>query len=115
MNRKYVATLFKKWKIPIHFAHNGKEAVEKAQEQEFDLILMDISMPEMDGYEATKSIRNGEAGDVYQKLYIVAMTANAMKGDREKCLDSGMDEYIAKPISYDKVAEMLDKCLSKQT
>ena len=94
MNRKYVATLFKKWKIPIHFAHNGREAVERAQEKTFDLILMDISMPEMDGYEATIAIRNTKNPN--QHTPIVALTASALVSKKDKALEIGMTDYMAK-------------------
>ncbi|MEZ5041047.1 MAG: response regulator [Saprospiraceae bacterium] len=96
MNRKYVATLFKKWDIPIHFAHNGREAVEKAQQERFDLILMDISMPEMDGYEATIAIRNTKNPN--QHTPIVALTASALVTKKEKAFQIGMTDYMPKPF-----------------
>jgi two-component system, sensor histidine kinase and response regulator len=80
-------------------ANNGREAVQQALAGEFDLILMDCQMPQMDGFEATKAIRQAEAsfgGPIHRP--IVALTANAIKGDREACLAAGMDEYVAKPI-----------------
>jgi len=105
MNRKYVATLFKKWHIPIHFAHNGKEAVEKAQEQAFDLILMDISMPEMDGYEATIAIRN--TTNPNQHTPIVALTASALVTKKDKALKIGMTDYMAKPYKPMKLLQKI--------
>lgn len=78
---------------------NGREALEKLEEQTFDLVLMDVQMPEMDGFEATRQIRKKETALDLPHLPIVAMTAYAMKGDRERCLDSGMDGYVSKPIA----------------
>ncbi|WP_087018477.1 response regulator [Thaumasiovibrio subtropicus] len=86
----------------IDVANNGKEALQtlrnETHDAKYDVILMDCQMPEMDGYAATKAIRIGDGGKAYQGIRIIAMTANAMQGDREKCLDAGMNDYIAKPI-----------------
>ncbi|MBF0265054.1 MAG: response regulator [Gammaproteobacteria bacterium] len=96
-------------------AANGKEAIESLlqapAESTYDLILMDCQMPEMDGYEATKQIRAGKAGSKNTDITIVAMTANAMKGDKEKCFDAGMNEYISKPVSKDKLSHILNQWL----
>jgi len=89
-------------------ANNGKEALERAQEEEFDVILMDVQMPEMDGLEATMAIREAEAGS-RKHVPIVAMTAHAMKGDREKCLDAGMDGYLSKPIRVDELKKVMSE------
>jgi len=88
---------------------NGIEAVEAVRGQFFDLIFMDVQMPEMDGYSATKHIRNLK---LKKQPIIVATTAFALKGDREKCLDAGMDDYISKPIDVDIFSDILDKYLS---
>jgi two-component system, sensor histidine kinase and response regulator len=95
----------------VAVANNGKEAVEKYSEspKDFDLIFMDVQMPEMDGLEATKAIR--EKG--FDTVPIVAMTAHAMKGDREKCLEAGMNDYITKPIKRELVFEVLEKWVLK--
>ena len=90
-------------------APNGKEALETFMKspENFDTILMDIQMPEMDGYEATRRIR--EKG--FTEIPIIAMTANAMVGDRELCLEAGMSDYISKPIKRDIVFQILEKWL----
>jgi CheY-like chemotaxis protein len=90
-------------------AENGQQALTqlKSQTTPYDVILMDVQMPEMDGFQATRLIRQGEAGSHHQSTYIIAMTANAMKGDKEKCLDAGMNEYIAKPISLNALKTAL--------
>ncbi len=91
----------------VEVANNGKEAVEKYSESpdNFDLIFMDIQMPKMDGMEATQAIRNNG----FDAIPIVAMTANAMKGDREKYLKVGMNDYISKPIKREVVFEVIDR------
>ncbi|TWX55673.1 response regulator [Colwellia hornerae] len=92
-------------------AVNGKDAIEmlkaSANNQPFTFIFMDCQMPEMDGYQATTSIRQGNAGARYQNIPIVAMTANAMVGDEEKCLSAGMDDYLVKPINKEQVREAI--------
>jgi len=73
------------------------------------MIFMDCQMPEMDGYEATKRIRMGDAGEYNLNIPIIAMTANAMKGDKEKCLNTGMDDYLSKPIDQGFLSEKITK------
>jgi CheY-like chemotaxis protein len=92
----------------IILAQNGKEAVEGAQKKHPDLILMDIQMPEMNGVEAIRHIRADE--DV-KSIPIIALTALAMPGDRERCLEAGANEYLSKPVSLQKLNEMLEKLL----
>ena len=93
----------------VDVAGNGKIAVDmfSSNPEKYDTILMDVQMPEMDGHEATRQIRKMGFTDIP----ILAMTANAMKGDRELCLESGMNDYITKPIKRDIVFNMLDKWL----
>jgi CheY-like chemotaxis protein len=91
----------------VEVASNGAEALEKIAEADFDLVFMDCQMPIMDGYEATKRIRQGRLAGVP----IIAMTAHAMKGDRERCLAVGMTEYLSKPLKPEVVAEMIDRVL----
>ena len=89
-------------------ANNGREAVEAWARQPFDAILMDMMMPEMDGLEATMAIREREK-TTGTHIPIIAITANAMVGDREKCLAAGMDEYISKPVDVAKLYEVLNR------
>ena len=95
----------------IDIAVNGKDALACLNNARlsapYALIIMDCQMPEMDGYQATKAIRGGLGGDIYQHIPIIAMTANAMQGDRDKCIEAGMDDYLSKPISPDALAEKL--------
>ncbi|MGP1677350.1 MAG: response regulator, partial [Burkholderiales bacterium] len=94
----------------IDSAHDGVEAVAAASTENYDLVLMDCQMPKMDGYEATRRLR-----DLGVKTPIVAMTAHAMSGDREKCLAAGMDDYLTKPILVAKAAKTLEKWLAATT
>jgi CheY-like chemotaxis protein/HPt (histidine-containing phosphotransfer) domain-containing protein len=97
VNQKVAATMLKKRGHGVVIASNGREALETLDKEHIDLILMDVQMPEMDGFEATELIRDREKGNGGH-IPIVAMTARAMKGDREKCLAAGMDNYVSKPI-----------------
>jgi CheY-like chemotaxis protein len=86
-------------------AENGKDALKIMRNiHNIDIILMDIMMPEMDGFEATKEIRNS---DKFQKIPVIALTAKAMKGDREKCLSAGMSDYIAKPVNIEQLLSLM--------
>ena len=90
---------------------NGREAVESLSRQHYDLVLMDCQMPEMDGYEATAAIRDPNSSVRNHNIPIIAMTANAMKGDREKCLAAGMNDYITKPINVQKLIDTIGRNL----
>jgi two-component system, sensor histidine kinase and response regulator len=96
-------------------ATNGQEAIQMLSTKSFDLVLMDIQMPVMDGYEATARIRDPGSSVRAHDIPIIAMTANAMKGDREKCLQAGMEDYISKPIDPQELQVLLDKWLLKTT
>ncbi len=100
--------------VSVNVADNGLQALKMLQEEtetSYSLILMDCQMPEMDGYEATRQIRAGIAGEECKRIPIIAMTANAMMGDKEKCLDAGMDDYLAKPIDPNKLHLKLNQWL----
>ncbi|MCB5161112.1 ATP-binding protein [Marinomonas algarum] len=103
--------LLKLFGIEVVVAENGQQAVEKADAQCFDLIFMDCQMPVMDGYEATRTLRQSGSGATPADVAIVALSANAMKGDKETCIAAGMDDHIAKPISQDKLEAVLTKWL----
>jgi CheY-like chemotaxis protein len=92
--------------------HNGREALEALKRASFDLVFMDVQMPKMGGVEATAAIRQQEQGTGHH-LPIVALTANAMKGDHEKYLASGMDGYLAKPIRLAELDQILEEYLSR--
>ena len=119
VNQKLAKIMLSKAGYQVEVANNGKEALEKytASPEDFDLIFMDIQMPEMDGIKATMAIRKWESDNSQleaHSLPIVAMTAHAMKGDRESCLEAGMDDYITKPIRRELVFQMLDKWVFKR-
>ncbi len=88
-------------------AENGLQALEAMRARRYRIVLMDVQMPELDGLDATRRIRAEFPPD--QQPYIIALTANAMAGDRQRCLDSGMDDYVAKPLSKETLAEALDR------
>ena len=90
-------------------AENGKAAIHRLENEPFDLVLMDVQMPEMDGYTATKIIRRCQREDQLPHFPIIGMTAHALAGDKQKCLDAGMDDYIAKPFDPDHLEKLLEK------
>jgi two-component system sensor histidine kinase/response regulator len=110
INQKLALRMLNKMGHTVHVVQNGREAVEACSNETFDAILMDVQMPDMDGMEATGHIRSREAG-TGRHIPVLAMTAHAMKGDREKCLEAGMDGYVSKPIRFDALAEELNRIL----
>ncbi|MBI9083076.1 MAG: response regulator [Desulfobacterales bacterium] len=98
-NQKFIIRLLDRWNHRATIADNGVKAIEALDGDNFDLILMDVQMPEMDGFEATARIRAKEKNTGRPPIPIIAMTAHAMKGDRERCIEAGMDDYVSKPIS----------------
>src|SRR5262252_1924109 len=113
VNQTLAIRILEKIGHKVQVVNNGKEAIGRAQGEEFDLILMDVQMPEMDGLEATTAIRAAEAG-TGKHVPIVAMTAHAMKGDREKCLSAGMDGYLSKPIRIDELKQAVFRAGQKR-
>ena len=118
VNRQVAIGLLQQVGHDVTVAVDGREAVEKLADGSFDLVLMDVQMPNMDGHEATRLIRSREE-TTGTHTPIIAMTASAMKGDREQCLESGMDGYISKPIDpqlmFDAIEQCTDCCCDRQT
>ena len=116
VNQRVAVRLLQKRGHTVSVAENGREALRRLAQERFDLVLMDVQMPEMDGLEATAAIRTQEK-TTGQHLPIVAMTAHAMAGDRERCLDAGMDGYVSKPIQpqvlFDTIASVIAKWAAK--
>jgi CheY-like chemotaxis protein len=111
VNQKVVTRLLEKQGHRVTLAANGREALEKLLVGGFDGILMDVQMPEMNGLEAAQAIRRAERGSG-RHIPILAMTAHAMKGDRERCLVSGMDGYVSKPIRSQELLDALQGVIS---
>lgn len=105
MNQQLAVMILKRLGYTADIAPNGKEVLEMVSEKKYDLILMDIQMPEMDGMEATRMIRLC----LNSQPIIIAMTANAMDGDKEACLAAGMEDYISKPVNINELVEKLEK------
>ncbi len=112
VNQKVVKGILQKQGHQVTIAATGVEAVACVARDAFDLIFMDVQMPEMGGFEATTLIRASEQHSGTQRLPIIAMTAHAMKGDRERCLDAGMDDYVTKPLDARRIAEVVQKVRS---
>lgn len=119
INQQVAMSLLEDLNLTCDVVENGAEAVKQLSKATDDagyhLILMDCQMPIMDGYEATRSIRRGDAGSTYQDIPIIAMTANAMKGDKEKCLMAGMNDYLSKPIDPIQMETTINKWLEESS
>lgn len=109
INQKVVIKMLEKNGYVCDLAKNGKEIVEILKENTYEIILMDCQMPELDGYDATKEIRKIEKKQQRKPSYIIALTAFALEGDREKCLQVGMDDYLSKPINFDELLEIIHR------
>ncbi len=112
INQKVALRMLSKMGIKPDVANNGREALNLMEQRHFDLVFMDCQMPEMDGFTATRAIRNLE-GNARHSI-IVAMTANALQGDREKCLAAGMDDYVSKPVKSSDLSSMVEKWTNKR-
>ena len=109
INRLVVKSFLESSNLELICAHNGKESFNLAKRAEFDLILMDVSMPEMDGVEATVSIRAYEESNGYPETPIICLTAHAMDEDRERFLQAGMNDYLSKPIQKERLLEKINQ------
>ncbi|WP_269525901.1 ATP-binding protein [Coraliomargarita parva] len=107
VNQKVAKHFLERMNCLTEFAGSGEEALQKLESNSYDLVFMDCQMPEMDGFEAARRIRNGDCGHSVRDVFISAMTANAMQGDRERCLQAGMDAYIAKPLRKEDFIKVL--------
>ncbi len=110
-NQKVVQSFLRKLGCDVVLAENGLEAVQQLETEIFDLVLMDCQMPVMDGFEATRTIRAPDSQVLDHDITIVAVTANALQGDREACLEAGMDDYLSKPIKKIELSAILEKNL----
>ncbi|WP_442511984.1 response regulator [Novipirellula sp. SH528] len=114
VNQMVAMGLMRKWGHTVTIAKNGIEAVDFTNSKAFDIVLMDVEMPEMDGLEATRIIRQREQG-TSQHIPIIAMTAHAMKGDEERCQEAGMDAYVAKPIRQQALLDAMTRLVADQS
>jgi two-component system sensor histidine kinase/response regulator len=109
VNQKLTLRLLEKFGYRADAVANGNEAVKALEMIHYDIVLMDVQMPEMDGFEATKIIRNPQSKVLDHDVTIIAMTAHAMKGDRDQCIEAGMNDYLSKPIDPNKLNDLVDK------
>ena len=114
VNLLVISKILQHFGLGIDTAQDGAEAVEQVRQQDYDVIIMDVQMPNMNGYDATRAIRERERRLGLARTPIIAMTANAMHGDREKCIEAGMDDYLSKPVKADHLKNLLRQWLPMQ-
>jgi len=114
VNQQVAVGMLSKLGVTTEVANHGKEALDLLSKNDYDLVFMDVQMPEMDGYQATQAIREGLAGEKNKNIVIIAMTAHALEGDRSKCIEAGMNDYISKPIVIERLVEVLEKWTSEK-
>jgi len=112
VNQLLVVSLLRRKECQVTAVETGVDALRAYQDGAFDLILMDVQMPEMDGLTATQRIRAAEAPG--QRIPIIALTAGVMKNDREKCIDAGMDDYVSKPFKINEFFGKIDSVMSQR-
>ncbi|MET0262401.1 MAG: response regulator [Rariglobus sp.] len=115
VNQKVGAALLKKLGYATDVVADGRQVLEALDKKDYDIVLLDVQMPEMDGYEAARAIRMRDADTSWKRPHLIAMTGNAMQGDREKCLEAGMDDYIAKPVRIDELVTALERWAPART
>jgi CheY-like chemotaxis protein len=120
-NCEVIRTQLEHWGAVVTEVDGGRSAMlalstnhENPQAEAFAVAFLDMQMPEMDGYEATRCIREGKAGEQFRQIPIIAMTANAMQGDRQKCLDAGMSDYLSKPVDPDDLENKIHQWLNHE-
>jgi len=112
INLEVLLLLLEPYQLDVVVAHNGREAIDVLKSQHIDFVLMDVQMPIMGGLEATRKIR--KSGKAYGSVPIIAMTANAMTGDKTKCLDAGMDTYVSKPLGRAKLSNAIIQAMNSK-
>ena len=111
VNQQIARAILEKAGFTVSIASDGAEVLDAIKTAEYDLVIMDVQMPHLDGYHATRQIRN--LGTAVRGIPILAMTANAMIGDRERCLECGMDDYVSKPVHAAEILSKVGALLSK--
>jgi CheY-like chemotaxis protein len=114
VNQKVATHMLRKLGAHVHTVDNGLTALQALRDQDFDVVLMDCQMPEMDGYEATRQLRKGSGLYRNPNIHVIALTANAMATDREECLAAGMDDYLSKPIDRARLEEALSRAITNE-
>jgi signal transduction histidine kinase/CheY-like chemotaxis protein len=114
VNRKLGDRQLKKLEMSVTLAQDGKQALQLLATQEFDFVLMDCQMPELDGYEATRLLRQRNTGALDPTIPVIALTAHALEGDRDRCLAAGMDNYLTKPLDPNRLVEVIGDVMSKR-
>lgn len=109
LNQKVAVRMLERLGYRVEVVSSGQACIERVRQQQFEAVLMDWHMPDMDGLETTRCLRSLEQEQLVSPLPIIAMTANAMVGDREKCLAAGMDDYVAKPIDKAELRSVLER------
>jgi two-component system, sensor histidine kinase and response regulator len=115
VNQLVAVRLLEKMGVRVDAVGNGSEALKALQERPYDLVLMDVSMPEMDGFEATRAIREEGSAVRNPDVPVVAMTAHALESDRARCLEAGMNDYLPKPINFEHLEKILVKWLPDES
>ena len=115
INQKVIERMVQKLGYGVQLVSNGRDAIEALAHSSYSLIFMDCQMPEMDGFEACRQIRKLNAATAATRIPIIAITANAMKGDRERCLAAGMDDYVSKPFTQENLRMVIERWLSVES